>query len=102
MRLTEFLKGTGIYKVPRSLLQEQEEFVRGDDVDGKVQPLLHICERDIDPYEDSVRVILCEELRWDTMYGHYKCLGCKKTFSTKEELGLVWADGKGTGAEIRC
>lgn len=76
--------------------------MRADDENGKVQPLLHVCERDLNPDEPSVWVILCDEMRWDTMYGHYKCKGCKRTFYTKEELGQVWADGKGTGAEIRC
>ena len=102
MRLKEFLKGSGIYKVPRTTLQKAGPFIRADDEDGKTQPLLHVCERDIDPFDPRIVVIMCGEMRWDTLYGHYRCQGCKKTFFTEEELGQVWSDGKGTGAEIHC
>ena len=102
MRLTEVVRGSGIYKIPRADIEVDAPFIRSDDKDGEVQPLLHICERDMDPYEDSIVVVLCSALRWDTMYGHYKCQGCKQTFFTAEELRQVWADGKGTGEEIHC
>ena len=102
MKLIEFVEGSGIYKIPKSQLPELIQFIREDDKEGKVQPLLHVCERDLDPYEGTMYIVMCEEIRWDHMYGHYKCPGCKKTFYTKEELALVWADGKGTGAEVEC
>lgn len=102
MKLTEYVEGSGIYKIRKSDLPEMQQFIRDDDVDGELQPLLHVCERDLDPYEGTMYVILCDAIRWDTLYGHYKCPGCKKTFYTKEELALVWADGKGTGAEHEC
>lgn len=102
MKLTEYVVGSGIYKIRKVLIPEMEQFMRGDDVDGKVQPLLHICERDIEPHGGSYYFIMADKIRWDTMYGHYKCTGCKKTFYTEEQLAQVWADGKGTGAEILC
>ncbi len=37
-------------------------------------------------------------VRWD-MRGYYKCIECKQTFSTEDELEAVWEDGKGTGDE---
>ena len=102
MKLTEFVEGSGIYKVRKVDLPETEQFIRGDDVEGERQPLLHICERDLDPYEGTTLIVLCDELKWDTIYGHYKCKGCKRTFSTRDELAQVWADGLGTGEEVRC
>jgi hypothetical protein len=102
MKLTEFVEGSGIYKISKVDLPEMQQFIRAEDVDGEVQPLLHVCERDLDPYEGNLYIIMTEAIRWDTIYGHYKCTGCKRTFYTKEELALVWADGKGTGAEYEC
>ena len=102
MKLTEFVEGSGIYKINKRDLPEMQEFVRTDDVDGEVQPLLHVCERDLDPYEGTMYIIMTDEIRWDMLYGHYKCPGCKRTYYTKEELAQVWADGKGTGAEVQC
>ena len=112
MSLIEFVKGSGIYKIRKKDLPEEEQFVRNTggkywvieegSKKWKVYPLLHICERDRDPYNDTVDVILCDKLRWDFFYGHYICKGCRQTFSTREELGQVWADGMGTGDEVSC
>lgn len=97
MKIEEWVGGSGIYKVSKDTIGEYTEFLRKNDRDGEVQPLLHICEKDIDPQGEKY-LCLTGVVRWD-FQGWYKCIECKKTFLTQDELEAVWSDGKGTGDE---
>jgi len=97
MSIQEWIEGSGIYKVGLTDIGPHTWFLRKHDVEGKVQPLLHICERDTDPSRE-VWVCMTGVIRWSNL-GHYYCMECKHTFSTADELKAVWEDGKGTGDE---
>jgi hypothetical protein len=100
MKITEFLDDTGIYKVPTEWLPEWMIFIRCEDEKDEVQPLLHICEREI-LTKESGQFFACITGRvfWNWFRGRYECRECKDEFSSDEELQMVWADGKGTGIE---
>ena len=105
---TEFLKDSGIYKIPKKSMTEATRFFRNTKagvkviIDGdEVAPLLHICERELSPYEDFY-IVMGDPVFWDQVNGHYQCRGCKQTFYTREDLIVIWSDGYGTGEEGRC
>lgn len=98
MKIDEWVKDSGIYKVSPDTIGPHTWFLRKPDVDGEVQPLLHICERDLDPGGDTY-ICLTGRVRWELVKGWYWCVECKQTFKTEEELRAVWEDGKGTGDE---
>ena len=100
MDIREWVHGSGIYKVSADLIEPYDWFIRSDDVDGEVQPLLHICDKDIDP-TGHVYVCMTGTVRWSIM-GYYWCIDCKQTFFSEDELACVWADGKGTGDEYEA
>jgi hypothetical protein len=100
MKITEILEGTGIYKVTAEDLPEEQWFIREDDLEGKVQPLLHVCEREVMKREaGEYYACMTGRVWWNLFYGRYECFECEKKFVTDEELCMVWADGKGTGYE---
>lgn len=93
----------GIYSVKASDLPETKEFVREDPKDGKIQPLMHVCERDNDPTQAiKTFIIVCEKVRWDFYHGYYTCVGCKKAWRQPENLKKIWEDGYGTGEEAQA
>ena len=100
MSIQEFIEGSGIYKVGLKVIGPHTWFLRQHDVEGVFQPLLHICEKDKDPV-GAVWVCLTGMVRWDHQ-GWYKCIECKQTFLTEDELAAVWEDGKGTGDEYEA
>ncbi len=100
MKITEMLDGTGVYKVPIEDLPDWLQFIRCNDKKGEVQPLLHVCEREV-LQKESGHFFVCVTGRtfWNWFYGRYECMECKKYFQSDEELCNVWYDGKGTGVE---
>jgi hypothetical protein len=100
MNITEFLEGTGVWKVPVEELPDEKLFIRDEDKNGKEQPLLHVCEREILTKENG-QFFACITGRtfWNWFHGRYECMECKCEFNTDEELVAVWEDGKGTGVE---
>ena len=100
MKILEMLDGTGVYKVPVEDLPDWLQFIRCDDKEGRVQPLLHVCEREV-LQKESGHFFVCITGRvfWNWFYGRYECLECKNHFQTNQELCNIWSDGKGTGAE---
>jgi hypothetical protein len=100
MNITEFFEGTGVWKVAIDDLPEWGMFIRADDKNGDVQPLLHVCEREILTKENGhFYACITGRTFWNWFRGQYECMECKSEFNTDEEINLVWADGKGTGAE---
>ena len=97
MSINEWVEGSGIYKVSPDTIGPYTWFLRKKDKGDEVHPLLHICEKDLDPSGESY-LCMTGVVRWD-MRGYYKCIECKQTFSTEDELEAVWEDGKGTGDE---
>ena len=92
-----------IYSVKQSDLPNDKEFVRETSKDGQLQPLLHVCERDLDPTQIiKTWIIICERVHWDFAKGWYMCNGCKKTFSSPQNLRKIWEDGHGTGEEAHA
>ena len=99
--MTELLNG--IYSIREENLPPGDEFVRNHPIDGEIQPLLHICEKDLDPnISHPTYIIVTSPVRWDYYYGHYTCSGCKQTWRTRKELASVWKDGHGTCEEGRA
>ncbi len=100
MDISEVFHGSGIYKVLVEELPEWQMFVREDDRGNLVQPLLHVCERELLSREGNTHYA-CSTGRtiWNSFVGQYECVECKMGFDTEEELRMVWADGKGTGFE---
>ncbi len=110
MSLKEFVEGSGVYHILASELPLTAWFIRDTRGKGstleignekwKFYPLLHVCERDLDPdCHTPTYVVSTGLMRWDTMQGYYHCLGCKKRWRTEAELKAVWEDGLGTGDE---
>lgn len=90
-----------VYSVRQADLPNTKEFIREDPKNGEIQPLLHICERDIDPTQTIKTVIVVADVvRWDFYYGYYKCQGCKSTWQQPVNLRKIWEDGYGTGDEV--
>jgi hypothetical protein len=95
---------SGVYTAPVKSISKNVWFMRdpegGDD--EEVGPLLHICEKNIDPdVHEPTYVLITGVVKWDFAKGHYWCLGCKKTWDRDNELGLraIWSDGFGSGDE---
>lgn len=86
--------------VPKSSLNEHIHFIR-DDIDSG--DLLHICKVSDDwPNEDHYPgnvFVKFAPIRFDYTLGYYYCSQCKQTFSSQNELSLIWEDGEGTGWE---
>jgi hypothetical protein len=102
MKIKEYVAGSGIFSVPVSQLPRSAWFVRNtsDSKEGELDPLLHVCERDIDPgMREPTYVVMTGVVTWDQINGHYYCQACKHAFRSEEELEAVWEDGLGTGAE---
>ncbi len=100
MKITEFLEGTGVWKVAIEDLPEWQIFIRDDDKKNEIQPLLHVCEREILKKESGqFYACVCGRVFWNWFLGQYECLECNSEFDTDEELKMVWTDGKGTGVE---
>jgi hypothetical protein len=104
MSIKEWIEGSGVYKVSAAELPESAWFVRdpGACEDGESPPLLHICEKDLDPHgAEPMWLIMTEKVVWDFYHGYYFCQGCKQTWDENDEAGLraIWSDGLGTGAE---
>lgn len=98
MRMVELMDC--VFAVARKDLPEGCEFYRAPDVDGKAQPLKHICERNDDPSQECpTDIIVLKEVTWSFAKGFYFCRGCKLIFNRDDDLALIWADGKGTGCE---
>jgi len=103
--MKEFIVGSGVYKVSVKDLPQEAWFVRDPELyeDEDVSPLLHICEKDLDPTPgcEPTWVIMTEEVKWDFFHGHYYCKGCRQTWDENDEAGLkaIWSDGLGTGDE---
>jgi len=105
MGIKEFVEGSGVYVVPVAELPLTAWFIRDKSkvVAGELAPLLHVCERDLDPdCHEPTYVVTTGVMRWDTMNGYYRCQGCKKRWQTEEELKAVWEDGLGTGDEAHA
>jgi len=100
MKLTEIADGTGLYKIPKEDLSDDQQFIRADDVNGEVQPLLHICVLE-DMTRETGEYYACKAGRviWRNCHGHYECFECNETFKTDKDMCEIWADGKGTGYE---
>ncbi len=89
-----------VFAVARGDLPEDCEFYRAADVDDKVQPLKHVCERSDDPSQEyPTDIIVLANVTWDFNKGFYYCRGCKSVFDQDGDLALIWGDGKGTGYE---
>jgi hypothetical protein len=100
MNISEFLPGTGVWKVAVDDLPDWQMFIRADDEMEETQPLLHVCTREILSKENGqFYVCISGRVYWNWFRGQYECMECKCEFNTDEELGMVWADGKGTGVE---
>ncbi len=102
--IEEFLEGTGVYKVSVALLPATTIFMRDPALheNNNLGPLLHICEKDLDPSESNPTwMLMTEHVRWDFYHGHYQCMGCKEIWDRENEGGLkaIWSDGFGTGDE---
>jgi hypothetical protein len=102
--MKEWIEGSGVYKVAVSALPAHAWFVRDPEMydDAKLAPLLHICEKDLDPASaEPTWCILTDEVKWDFFHGRYFCRGCKKSWGKNDEAGLraIWSDGLGTGDE---
>lgn len=97
MKIEEWMHGSGIYRVGLRAIGPNTWFLRKNDVEGKPQPLLHICERDKDATE-LIWICITGVVHWDQR-GYYMCGECKHTFIEEDELAAVWEDGKGTGDE---
>jgi hypothetical protein len=106
MKMKEWIEGSGIYKVSARQLPDTAWFVRDTNLvqEGEFAPLLHICEKDLDPaaVKEPTYVIMTEEVIWDGYNGWYYCKGCKQKWQTEEELRAVWEDGLGTGYEAQA
>ena len=86
--------------MPIEWLPEWQIFIRMDDEGYKLQPLLHVCEREALTKENGqFYACITGSVFWNWFRGQYECLECKSEFNTTEELKMVWADGKGTGVE---
>jgi hypothetical protein len=101
--MKEWIEGSGVYRVPVEELPKDAWFVRDPKryENEEVQPLLHICEQDLDTGDTTTWLILTARVRWDFHRGLYYCTGCKKTWNSTNENGLraIWSDGLGTGDE---
>jgi hypothetical protein len=96
--MTELLDG--VFAIARGDLPESWEFFRMEDVDGKVQPLKHVCERSDDPTQEyPTDIVVLANVTWDSARGFYYCRGCKSVFDRDGDLELIWEDGIGTGHE---
>jgi len=101
MKMNELFDG--IFSVLGTDFPDHVEFVRQGSKDGKIQPLLHICERDKDPTQKIKSIVLYTGmLWWDFYHGHYMCDSCKSTFNKPESLKKIWSDGHGTGQEAHA
>lgn len=102
MKITEYLEGSGVYRVPLAQVGPKTWFVRDPkkSTPGKMAPLLHICEREEERRSyPPMLVITTDPVRWDFVKGHYYCTGCKQTWSDETGLRAIWEDGFGTGDE---
>ena len=100
MKIKEFNEGTGVWKVRYEDLPEWQFFIRADNKAYEVQPLLHVCEREIlRTGAEPFYACITGQVFWSWFRGQYECNECRGEFNTNEELRLIWADGKGTGEE---
>ncbi len=105
MKIKEFLDGSGVYTAPASQISAKTWFIRDPKrhADGVVSPLLHICERELDPdVAVPTYVLTTAVVRWDFFHGRYWCKGCKKEWNKEVGLRAIWSDGLGTGDEGHC
>ncbi len=89
-----------VFAVARGDLPDDWEFYRAEAVDGKIQPLKHVCERSDDPSQEyPTDIVVFANVTWSYDKGFYYCRGCKTVFDEDGDLALIWGDGHGTGQE---